>query len=64
MKVLNRGLKMTILAAIGAAVAYLLTHVGELQLNPMQTVIAMAVLTGIAAAIENAVKHRGQVTTE
>ncbi len=60
MKVLNRGVKMTILSAIGAAVAYLIAHVTELQLDPMQTTLLTAVLTGIAAAIENAIKHRGQ----
>lgn len=61
MKVLNRGVKMTVLGAIAASVAYLLQHVGDLQLGPVWSTVLTAVLTGIAAAIENAIKHRGQV---
>jgi len=58
--VLNRGLKMTILAGIAATVAYLIAHATDLNLDPATTTILIAVLTGVEAAIENAIKHWGQ----
>jgi len=58
--VLNRGVKMTILSAFGVAITYLVEHATDLQLDPMWTTILIAVLTGIIAAIENALKHWGE----
>lgn len=66
MKVLNRGAKITLWAAVAtglmAAVTYVLAHVGELELDPMLTLALTALLTGVLAAIENAIKHRGEMT--
>jgi len=59
--VLNRGVKMMILSGIAATITYLLAHATELQLDPMWTTLLIAVLTGIEAALENAIKHWGQV---
>ena len=44
-------------SAIGAGVAYFALHLGETGLPQWAMPLAQVVLTGIAAAIANAIKH-------
>ena len=46
-----------ILSMAAAGVAYLAAHLGELDVPFWAMPVAQAVLTGLAAAIANAIKH-------
>ena len=48
---------LTIFSAAAGAVAYVLAHLGEMGVPAWGIPLAQAILTGLAAAIANAVKH-------
>lgn len=60
-KVLNRGIKMTLLGALAAALTYVLANMANFELAVNVQIIVTAVLMGILSAVENAIKHRGEV---
>ena len=51
---------VSLLSGAAAVVAYVAAHLGELDVPFWAMPLAQAVLTGIAAAIANAIKHWGR----
>ena len=54
---LKKWVMLTIFSAAAGAVAYVLAHLGEMGVPAWGIPLAQAILTGLAAAIANAVKH-------